>query len=530
MGTSSYFSIRGFKSSFRVALASLFSSRENLRVRLEKLRRRQSTLENHHQRVLNENRQLKRQLEQTKAEFRKLCRQRKKLQSLPVQLPEDRRLRNHQYGPRMIAFCCALCNVIGFRSTERVLPLIGQWLNVEFDVPSRWTMRLWNSRNGVAVLQESAVATDDWIWLVDHSVQLGKMCVLVILGIRQSQLPAGRALGRQDMQPLAVLPTDSRGKEEVGQALEQLAEEIGMPISIVIDGAAELHEGVKQLENKGFDVVTMNDIKHKAANILKKTLGREQRFAEFEAHIGKTTASIQQTELDHFLAPKKKTKCRFMNLDKLVDWADMVLFHLKNPSAAGNTGVTPKRLADKLGWLLEFESELGQWRQCRQVVSAALQFSNRQGVYIGSTDDLKKQFNQWKDLCPAARHIVEELAAVYAGDEKKLAASSHATLRLINSTEVLESSLGCFKSLQRHHNRGTFTTLLAVFPTLFQATTPAAIRRRFANVSNIDLKKWVKDAGLNNSTQARKTAAYKASKQSSSKQSSGKQSSGNNTL
>jgi hypothetical protein len=510
MRPSSYFSIRHFKSSFRVALASVFASREKLRDRLGILRRQKSELEQHHQRVVNENRKLKRQLEHIQSELGEVRRQRDQLQSQPVRLPHDPHLKNHQFGARMIAFCCTLGNIIGFRSTERVLPLIGEWLNVEFQIPTRWTMRLWNSRNGVAILKESAVPAEDWIWLADHSVQLGKMCVLVILGIRQSELPVGRALRRQDMYPLAVIPTNSRSKECVGQVLEELAEQIGAPISVVIDGASELHEGVEQLEHKGFEVLAISDVKHKAANILKKTLGREERFSQFEACVGKTTASIQQTELDHFLAPKKKTKCRFMNLGKLIDWAEMVLFHLKNPSAAGNTGVAPQRLVDKLGWLLEFESEIEHWRECRQVVSATLQFTNGRGVYVGATEDLKKQLGELGVSCSLARQVVEELTKVVAVDEQKLAASSYASLRLVNSTEVLESSLGSFKSLQRHHNRGTFTTLLAVFPSLFRPTTRESIQQRFAHVSTAALKKWIREAGLNNSTHARKTAAYKA--------------------
>ena len=80
-------------------------------------------------------------------------------------------------------------------------------------VPSRDAVR--NCRNGVAILHR------------DHSVQLGKMFVLVVLGIRQSQLPVGRALRREDMTVLAVLPTQSRNKEEVSRQLTGIAEQFG---------------------------------------------------------------------------------------------------------------------------------------------------------------------------------------------------------------------------------------------------------------------------------------------------------------
>ena len=124
----------------------------------------------------------------------------------------------------MISLCCQLCKQIGFRATRRVLPLMGQWLGVELKVPSRGAMRNWCGRHGVAILQQSCQQADDWIWLVDHHVPIGNMVALVILGIRQSDLPTDRPLRRSDMKPLAVVPSKSRRKEDVEQALVELTD------------------------------------------------------------------------------------------------------------------------------------------------------------------------------------------------------------------------------------------------------------------------------------------------------------------
>jgi hypothetical protein len=142
---------------------------------------------------------------------------------------------------------------------------------MELKVPSRDVVRNWNCRNGVAMLQEPTKA-DNWIWMIDHSVQLGKMFVLVVLGIRQVDLPEGRPLTRQNMSVLAVLPTRSRGKEEVSSQLHQVAANFGEPMAVVCDGACELREGVASLKDVGFKGVCLSDVKHKIANLLKKEL------------------------------------------------------------------------------------------------------------------------------------------------------------------------------------------------------------------------------------------------------------------
>jgi hypothetical protein len=353
----------------------------------------------------------------------------------------------------------------------------------------------------VAILQEAQKA-DDWIWMIDHSVQLGKMCVLPVLGIRRTDVPQGRPLKRDDMTPLAVMPSNSRNKQEVARQLREVSDRWGVPLAVLSDGACELHEAVEALKTTGFQGVCIDDIKHKVSNLLKKTLGRNERFAAFEAKLGQTTAAIQQTELEHLLPPRKKQKCRFMDFGRLIDWATMVEKQLRDPAAS-------KRLTNKLGWLEEFREDLHDWRECRHLIGRVLSFANAEGLWHGATDSLRKRLAELPASCRLAKHLREQITTFYQINEEKLNSLGDQTLRLPCSTEVLESAFGSFKAIQRHHNRGTFTTLLAVFPTLFDTCTAEKIRERFRFVSNQHVKNWLTKAGLTNSTQYRRTQAYR---------------------
>jgi hypothetical protein len=414
-------------------------------------------------------------------------------------------LPGHQFSPEMISLCCQLCLLIGFRAVPKVLRCVSQAFGLPLKIPTRDAVRNWNCRNGVAILQEAAAA-DDWIWMIDHSVQLGKMYVLVVLGIRRPDVPAGRALGRDDMTPLAVLPTTSRTKEEVGRQLQELAARIGLPLCVLCDGASELHEGVKSLETLGFQGECLDDVKHKIAGVLKRTLGRNPQFLAFEAQLGPTTAALQQTELDHLLPPRKKQKCRFMNLDRLIDWATMVQRQLAAPSA-------PARLRDKLGWVNDFAPDLQQWRVLRAMIGRTLHQTNTEGLFLGATEQLRQSLAPLlaETVChhpDLVTTIHQELIALSENNERRLARLGDPTLRAPCSTEVLESAFGAFKALQAHHSRGTFTSLLATFATLFDTCTPQKIAARFPAVSNRDLTTWLQNAHLTNSTQSRRIKAY----------------------
>jgi hypothetical protein len=273
---------------------------------------------------------------------------------------------------------------------------------------------------------------------------------------------------------------------------------------VLCDGASELHEGVRSLEPLGFQGECLDDVKHKIASVLKRTLGRDQQFLAFEARLGPTTAALQQTELDHLLPPRKKQKCRFMNFDRLIDWATMIERQLAAPSASG-------RLQDKLGWVHDFAPELNQWRVLRAMIGETLNYANTQGLSLGASELLRQSLapllagNGDHDL---ATTIHQELIALWENNERKLARLGDPTLRVPCSTEVLESAFGAFKALQAHHARGTFTSLLASFATLFDTCTPEKIAARFPQVSNRDLTAWLQDSHLANSTQSRRTKAY----------------------
>lgn len=449
-----------------------------------------------------ENQQLLQQLKEAEERAKLLQDQVKSLSCQSVTQatpPKLKCLPGHQFDPKLIAVCCQLCLITGFRAVPKVLECVSKAYNLDLAIPSHDAVRNWNCRNGVAILAETRRA-NDWIWLVDHSVQLGQMSVLVVLGIRARDVPRKRALRRSDMTVLGIMPANSRTKHEISKQLKSIADEFGKPIATVSDGARELQEALSEVRENPEESVCLDDVKHKIAVVLKKELNNNKRWQEFERHLGTTTSAIQQTELEHLLPPRKKQKCRFMNFDHLVDWAVKVNLVLLSDQA------TP-RMLEKLGWVAGFVHDLVAWQETRAMIGRCLHQTNSQGTWEGSTEQLRQELGKLPASTLWSIKIREQLTEISQNNELKLKRLSQKGLVLPCSTEVLESAFGSFKVLQRNHSRGSFTTLLATFATLFDTCTTAKIRTRFANVTNKKLKAWVRKAGLTNSTQARRMRA-----------------------
>jgi len=362
-------------------------------------------------------------------------------------------------------------------------------------------------RLGVAALETPVEQADDWIWMADHSNQIGQEKALAVLGIRASNMPPpGVAIRHQDVRLLMLEPGIQWKTEDMSDAYERLAEKVGAPLAVITDGACELRDGMQTLQKQGKSTILLGDFKHFAANVLKKTVGGDERFAEFTSQTGQTRSAIQQTELAHLTPVSPKPKARFMNLSATLKWANMVLWHLAHPHSAARREITTARMNDKLGWLRKYRDDIQRWSRCQDVVSMSATFVNEQGLFRGAADQLAELLTSLK-MCDASRTVADRLLEFIREHELQLTDGQ----RLPMSTEILESCFGLYKQLERQHSKGGFTSLLAAFGALLQPATAESIREAFARVSVKQMRTWVHD-NLGTTVTSKRQTAYTESK------------------
>lgn len=301
-----------YKSPLRVVVQVLLRSRDGwirkrneLKLKLRETERQLAQREEEGKRQSQEIRQLKEQNRRLEAEK----------QQATYHLQSDPPIGSHGYGTRMACLAVKLAKTVGLRSASRTMEIMFDWLGLEQKVPCPTTIRNWLQRVGVAAIREPIEEADDWIWMVDHSNQIGPEKALVVLGVRASKLPSpGTALKHENMRLLAVRPGTQWKREDMAMVYEELADEYGTPRAVLMDGATALRDGVESLKTRRSDTIVLYDFKHKAANFFKAILGEDERFSEFASKVGETRSAIQQTELAHLTPPREKQKARFMNL------------------------------------------------------------------------------------------------------------------------------------------------------------------------------------------------------------------------
>ena len=129
----------------------------------------------------------------------------------------------------MISLCLNLAKEIGFRPTETALKVVFDWLDIDTKVPSFDSIRVWACRVGIAQLKLLVRDGEAWIWLADHSNQIGQEKILQIIGIRVKDLPPiGETLPRDKMVVLATVPGTSWTRDDVRREYKKLNARAGV--------------------------------------------------------------------------------------------------------------------------------------------------------------------------------------------------------------------------------------------------------------------------------------------------------------
>ena len=215
---------------------------------------------------------------------------------------------------------------LGSRGVARVLQL----LPTPLATPSHTTVLNWLYRCGLSVLNRAVERGRDWIWIADHTIAIGPLKCLVILGIPASALASvGYCPSHRDLQVLAVECTVQSTGAWVAAVFARVAQRCGAPLQIVADAGSDLRKGIALFQESASTCLYTYDISHAIANLLKRELGTDAGWTAFLHHCRATLVSFQQTDLAFLLPPRQRTKARFMNLDAHIAWAQRLLAYFE---------------------------------------------------------------------------------------------------------------------------------------------------------------------------------------------------------
>jgi len=303
------------------------STYAKMRARRDNWRRKtgESRTQLHYQ--LRENRRVKRERDQYKKAWRSSQQAIKELQQKRTlePIPDKADL-------VLIALQLFLVARIGFRAVSRVLAVMASHLGLR-KPPCAQTLINWVTRLSLARMRDRALSMPSaarfdhgYILLLDISIGLGQGKILTLLALdpRHHETQQG-APALKHLRCLAVAVADTWNGETIAVLLREVIARFGAPIAYLKDGGTDLAKAVRLLNTPDGACVSIDDLSHYAANLLKHAFADHPQYPIFLQACGAVSKRLKQTVLACLAPPKVSTKARFMNLHRLVSWAERLL-------------------------------------------------------------------------------------------------------------------------------------------------------------------------------------------------------------
>jgi hypothetical protein len=385
-------------------------------------------------------------------------------------------------------------------------------LQLPYKTPSWSSGRLWLLRLGYYKLSRPKAQADDWVWIVDHTVQIGQEKCFVIVGVRLSAL-ADRdyCLSQEDVEPLTVAPVTQSNGAIVFAQLQDTVAKTGVPRQIVGDQGSDLHAGVTAFCQAHAETSALYDIKHKTACVLKHALHDDAAWQQFTRLAAHSQRKVQQTSLAFLAPPQQRSKARYMNVDVLRRWGNDMLCVLDDPGRLPDNALDHEVLQEKLGWVRECRRPLQAWGALMQVIEIVEHVVRTRGVYRGVHREAKDLLTPVVRI-PRVKRVSTELVAFLA--EESLQARPHE--RLVGSSEVIESVFGKLKRLEHDQSKGGFTGLVLSSAAMVSTTTGEVIQKALQTVPTKRVLAWCKET-LGQSVQSKRRKAFARPKETEQK-------------
>lgn len=317
---------------------------------------------------------------------------------------------------------------------------------------------------------------NDWIIILDESVEFGHTKLLVIYGVRSSQIGFKRALTYQDLTPLSIIAGERWTGELIKNEIEKVENKIGKIVYAVADGGNAIK---KSLNLTG--IPHIYDITHKFAWFLKEIYKEERKFISYTKTMAAMRGRLALSNVSHILPPNQRCHSRFMNLEIISDWGLKVINYLE-------LNKKDKKEYIKLKWVYEFKGLINELSQVSKIINNIMGIIKNEGL---SEKSIKKSIKKLKLIIidnqrtkKLKNNIIEYLK------ESKNSIPKYD--KILCTSDIIESSFGKYKNYLNQNPMTGITNLSLCISAFTGSLDAGKIKKAMESSKNIDIIHWTK--------------------------------------
>jgi hypothetical protein len=369
----------------------------------------------------------------------------------------------------------------------------------DYLAPSCTTVKYWAAQVGYLKLKYPKTIANDWMIIIDASIQMGEKKCVLILGARATNLRKikNRALTLEDLEVLSMRIVSTLNNQVILEMLTEASVTVGKIIAICSDRGSEILCGVKRFQQISPETRHIGDTAHKVSNQLESTLENSPRWKKFRELVTLARRKMQNSLIPGALPPSPRAKARYMNVDTLIRWAaDMLVILDKGVS---NPGLNIIELRKYLEWLCTFRDDIDYWNHLIAIGQAARHVVRIEGIHTDIVDSFEQAISSVK-MGPRELQFADQLSDYLLSQSKGVKLGE----RFIGSSEILESLFGKIKYMEREQRAYGFTSLLLSAMAAVGPLNEKIVAEAMKSVKRSDIDEWAaKEIGQSVQSQRR---------------------------
>jgi hypothetical protein len=371
-----------------------------------------------------------------------------------------------------------LSTSVSFKAMSKQSSILNIYLEEVTEDPTNTTIMNWVKKLGLYQLEKAKEKADDWIIILDHSIQLGQDKLFVVLGIRESTIDFSRPLQYQDLTPLLITSKVKWTGEIIKIILLELESKLGKIKYAVGDYGSDIKKG---LELSG--ILHMHDVTHRIGLIVEKLYGTDVLFADVTARMSEMRIKLAQTASAPIIPPAQRKKSRYLNIATISNWATRALRLAQNESLDKND----QPITDSILWLKEYEPLISEMGGINKVILSISKILKHKGF---SKETIAKCNKEMDSLSSAKGELFKLKINEYFEAMQKLMPN---TVSILCSSDIIESTFGKYKNYVSSNPMACMTDLCLCIAAFTSNLDKEEIKQALESVLIKDIKKWTTD-------------------------------------
>jgi len=397
--------------------------------------------------------------------------------------------------------------LLSLRGAKRTFHLFNKWF--EGGLPCHVVIQNWILRFGLYKLRQAVEKRDDWVYILDHTIEFGAKKCLVVLGITLETFRGNNCLiCHRDVEVLDIRIEEKATAASVTKALHGISRSTGPPVQVLSDGGGNLKKGIRDFVREvecDFTIRQTYDVTHKAALILKHYLKDDEFWKLFVHHTSRTKRSLAQTLLGFISPSKPRDKARWLNLDSKVNWAEMI----SSLEVEKLNEMERKKFNEKLSWVQTFDPCIKEWRTMLEILLALKNEVKANGLCEKAKCSFENSIIKLQLNTPRLREIRDE-ALGYLEEECTEMSGVYP-----GCSDIIESVFGKYKNFSGKSPMKEVGKAVLTIPVFTSNVNYDEVKAAMETISTKDVKAWL-DENIGESLFAKRKKAFSHKKTKSS--------------